>query len=81
MYFSELEGAITPKTQAILMKFTRRTPQGPVYNPTKYMNKFVHSQSQHDLWIIDDMIYATLRVDRLPPTPRLQLYQEETKER
>ena len=56
--FDALEAAITPKTKAIMVN-SPNNPTGAVYYP-KEIERLVALAVKHDLWIIDDMIYATL---------------------
>ncbi|MDE0857023.1 MAG: pyridoxal phosphate-dependent aminotransferase [Candidatus Poseidoniaceae archaeon] len=56
--FDHLEAAITPKTKAILLN-SPNNPTGAVYTPEE-IERLVAFAVKHDLWIIDDMIYATL---------------------
>ena len=56
--FSALEAAVTPKTKAIMLN-SPNNPTGAVYRPEE-VEQLVALAVKHDLWIIDDMIYATL---------------------
>ena len=56
--FDALEAAITPNTKAIMVN-SPNNPTGAVYYPEE-IGKLVALAVKHDLWIIDDMIYATL---------------------
>ena len=56
--FEALEAAITPKTKAIMLN-SPNNPTGAVYRPEE-VEQLVALAVKHDLWIIDDMIYATL---------------------
>ena len=56
--FENLEGAITPKSKAIMLN-SPNNPTGAVYTPEE-IKQLVAFAIKHDLWIIDDMIYATL---------------------
>ncbi len=56
--FDALEAAITPKTKAIMVN-SPNNPTGAVYYPEE-IERLVALAVKHDLWIIDDMIYATL---------------------
>ena len=56
--FNALEAAITPKTKAIMLN-SPNNPTGAVYTPEE-IERIVQFAIKHDLWIIDDMIYATL---------------------
>ena len=56
--FDALEAAITPKTKAIMVN-SPNNPTGAVYYPEE-IERLVSLAVKHDLWIIDDMIYATL---------------------
>ena len=56
--FNALEAAVTPKTKAILLN-SPNNPTGAVYEPEE-IQRIVDFAIKHDLWIIDDMIYATL---------------------
>ena len=56
--FAALEAAITPNTKAIMVN-SPNNPTGAVYRPEE-IGKLVELAVKHDLWIIDDMIYATL---------------------
>ena len=56
--FDNLEAAVTPNTKAIMLN-SPNNPTGAVYTKeeTRWIVEFA---IKHDLWIIDDMIYATL---------------------
>lgn len=56
--FDNLEAAVTPNTKAIMLN-SPNNPTGAVYTEeeTRWIVEFA---IKHDLWIIDDMIYATL---------------------
>lgn len=56
--FNALEAAVTPKTKAILLN-SPNNPTGAVYEPEE-IQRIVDFAIKHDLWILDDMIYATL---------------------
>ncbi|RPG74021.1 MAG: pyridoxal phosphate-dependent aminotransferase [Euryarchaeota archaeon TMED248] len=56
--FENLENAVTSKTKAIIIN-SPNNPTGAVYTPEE-VEKLVKFAERHDLWIIDDMIYATL---------------------
>ena len=56
--FENLENAVTSKTKAIIVN-SPNNPTGAVYTPEE-VEKLVKFAERHDLWIIDDMIYATL---------------------
>ncbi|MAR94057.1 MAG: hypothetical protein CMA45_03160 [Euryarchaeota archaeon] len=56
--FKALEKAVTDKTKAILVN-SPNNPTGAVYEP-KEVEMLVEFAKKNDLWIIDDMIYATL---------------------
>ena len=56
--FDALEAAITSKTKAIMIN-SPNNPTGAVYYPEE-IERLVALSVKHDLWIIDDMIYATL---------------------
>ena len=56
--FDALEAAITSKTKAIMVN-SPNNPTGAVYYPEE-IERLVSLSVKHDLWIIDDMIYATL---------------------
>ena len=56
--FNNLEAAVTSKTKAIILN-SPNNPTGAVYTPEE-VAKIVAFAIKHDLWIIDDMIYATL---------------------
>ncbi|MFL2949080.1 MAG: pyridoxal phosphate-dependent aminotransferase [Candidatus Poseidoniaceae archaeon] len=56
--FDNLEAAVTSKTKAILLN-SPNNPTGAVYTPAE-IERLVAFAIKHDLWIIDDMIYATL---------------------
>lgn len=56
--FDHLEAAITPKTKAVMLN-SPNNPTGAVYTPEE-IERLVAFAVKHDLWIIDDMIYATL---------------------
>ena len=56
--FAALEKAVTPNTKAIMIN-SPNNPTGAVYTPEE-IEKLVNLAVKHDLWIIDDMIYATL---------------------
>ena len=56
--FDALNAAITDKTKAILIN-SPNNPTGAVYTPQE-VEQLVNMAIENDLWIIDDMIYATL---------------------
>jgi len=56
--FNALEAAVTSKTKAILLN-SPNNPTGAVYEPEE-IQRIVDFAIKHDLWILDDMIYATL---------------------
>ena len=56
--FAALEKAVTSNTKAIMIN-SPNNPTGAVYTPEE-IEKLVKLAVKHDLWIIDDMIYATL---------------------
>jgi len=56
--FDALEAAVSSKTKAILLN-SPNNPTGAVYNPEE-IQRIVDFAIKHDLWILDDMIYATL---------------------
>tara|TARA_B100000768_G_C11269373_1_gene372650 strand:+ start:656 stop:1792 length:1137 start_codon:yes stop_codon:yes gene_type:complete len=56
--FDALEKAITSKTKAILIN-SPNNPTGAVYKPWE-VERLAKLAKDNDLWIIDDMIYATL---------------------
>ncbi len=56
--FEALEAAITSKTKAILLN-SPNNPTGAVYEPEE-IQRILDFAIKHDLWILDDMIYATL---------------------
>ena len=56
--FENLEAAVTSKTKAIMLN-SPNNPTGAVYTPEE-VEKIVAFAIKHDLWILDDMIYATL---------------------
>lgn len=56
--FDKLEAAITDKTKAIMVN-SPNNPTGAVYTPEE-IQQLVDFAVKHDLWIVDDMIYATL---------------------
>ena len=56
--FVALEKAVTANTKAIMIN-SPNNPTGAVYSPEE-IEKLVKLAVKHDLWIIDDMIYATL---------------------
>ena len=56
--FENLENAVSSKTKAIIVN-SPNNPTGAVYTPEE-IEKLVKFAEKHDLWIIDDMIYATL---------------------
>ena len=56
--FTALENSVTSKTKAIMIN-SPNNPTGAVYEP-KEVEMLVEFAEKHDLWIIDDMIYATL---------------------
>mgnify|MGYP000037356753 CR=1 FL=1 len=53
-----MNAAITDKTKAILIN-SPNNPTGAVYTPQE-VEQLVNMAIENDLWIIDDMIYATL---------------------
>ena len=56
--FAALEAAVTDKTKAIIIN-SPNNPTGAVYRPAE-IEQLVMLANKYDLWIIDDMIYATL---------------------
>ena len=56
--FDALEAAVTSKTKAILLN-SPNNPTGAVYEPEE-IQRILNFAIKHDLWILDDMIYATL---------------------
>lgn len=56
--FEKLEHAVTSKTKAIVLN-SPNNPTGAVYTPEE-VGRIVEFANKHDLWILDDMIYATL---------------------
>ena len=56
--FDNLEAAVTPSTKAIMLN-SPNNPTGAVYSEEE-TRRVVEFAIKHDLWIIDDMIYATL---------------------
>lgn len=56
--FDNLEAAVTPNTKAIMLN-SPNNPTGAVYTEEE-TRRIVEFAIKHDLWIIDDMIYATL---------------------
>ena len=56
--FDNLEAAVTPNTKAIMLN-SPNNPTGAVYTEEE-TRRVVEFAIKHDLWIIDDMIYATL---------------------
>jgi len=64
--FSALEAAVTSKTKAILIN-SPNNPTGAVYTPGE-IRQLVDFAIKHDLWILDDMIYATLAWTDYPYT-------------
>lgn len=56
--FDALEAAVTSKTKAILLN-SPNNPTGAVYEPEE-IQRILDFAIKHDLWILDDMIYATL---------------------
>lgn len=56
--FEAIEQAITPKTKAIILN-SPNNPTGAVYFPDE-IKRIVEIAQRHDLWILDDMIYADL---------------------
>jgi len=56
--FESLEKAVTPKTKAILIN-SPNNPTGAVYRPEE-VRALVEFAESHDIWIYDDMIYATM---------------------
>lgn len=56
--FDALTAAITDKTKAIMIN-SPNNPTGAVYTPQE-VEQLVNLAIENDLWIIDDMIYATL---------------------
>ena len=56
--FAALEKSVTTNTKAIMIN-SPNNPTGAVYTPEE-IEKLVKLAVKHDLWIIDDMIYATL---------------------
>lgn len=56
--FDALEKAVTSKTKAILIN-SPNNPTGAVYKPWE-VERIAKLAKDNDLWIIDDMIYATL---------------------
>ena len=53
-----LEKAVTARTKVIMIN-SPNNPTGAVYRPEE-IEALVEFAEKHDLWIIDDMIYATL---------------------
>lgn len=64
--FNALEEAVTKKTKAILLN-SPNNPTGAVYTPEEIL-LLVDFAKKHDLWILDDMIYATLAWTDYPYT-------------
>ena len=64
--FNALEAAVTSKTKAILLN-SPNNPTGAVYTPDE-IRQLVDFAIKHDLWIIDDMIYANLAWTDYPYT-------------
>ena len=64
--FSALEAAVTVKTKAIILN-SPNNPTGAVYTPQE-IQQLLDFATKHDLWIIDDMIYATLAWTDYPYT-------------
>lgn len=56
--FAAIENAITERTKAIMIN-SPNNPTGAVYTPDE-VQQLVKIAEAHDLWIIDDMIYASL---------------------
>jgi len=56
--FDALKAAISDKTKAIMIN-SPNNPTGAVYTPQE-IEQLVNLAIENDLWIIDDMIYATL---------------------
>ena len=56
--FAAIENAITERTKAIMIN-SPNNPTGAVYTPDE-VQRLVKIAEAHDLWIIDDMIYASL---------------------
>ena len=56
--FAAVENAITERTKAIMIN-SPNNPTGAVYTPDE-VQRLVKVAEAHDLWIIDDMIYASL---------------------
>ena len=56
--FDALKAAITNKTKAIMIN-SPNNPTGAVYTPEE-IEQLVNLAIENDLWIVDDMIYATL---------------------
>ena len=64
--FNALEAAVTSKTKAIMLN-SPNNPTGAVYTPEE-IQQLLDFATKHDLWIIDDMIYATLAWTDYPYT-------------
>ena len=64
--FNALEAAVTSKTKAILIN-SPNNPTGAVYTPEE-IRQLVDFAIKHDLWILDDMIYANLTWTDYPYT-------------
>lgn len=64
--FSALESAVTGKTKAIMLN-SPNNPTGAVYTPEE-IEQLLEFAKKHDLWILDDMIYATLAWTDYPYT-------------
>ena len=56
--FEALESSITERTKAIMLN-SPNNPTGAVYTPDE-VERIAAFAREHDLWIIDDMIYSTL---------------------
>lgn len=64
--FNALENAVTSKTKAVMLN-SPNNPTGAVYTPQE-IQQLLDFAKKHDLWIIDDMIYATLAWTDYPYT-------------
>ena len=64
--FDALEAAVTGKTKAIMLN-SPNNPTGAVYTPEE-IKQLLDFAKKHDLWILDDMIYATLAWTDYPYT-------------
>ena len=56
--FEALEASVTKRTKAIMLN-SPNNPTGAVYTPEE-IEKIAAFAEEHDLWIVDDMIYSTL---------------------